>query len=180
MAGATDRRRGIVIRARNDSNTIRWVAVQGMISVALLTWIFRGLDRQAFQALFARLPLWFYVVSLGVVLGGQVLYAWRWWLVLTVTGAEVSFSTAVRQYFVGIFVNNFLPSTVGGDLAKVYYIGRRTRLSCRRRLGHRRSRARRRHSRDAGGRGGLALDARVSPPARVATAWSRASPPASR
>ena len=103
----------------------RWVAIQGLISVALLTWIFRGLDRQAFRALFAGLPIWFYVTSLVVVLSGQVLYAWRWWLVLMVTGTGVSFSLAVRQYFVGIFVNNFLPSTVGGDLAKVYYIGRK-------------------------------------------------------
>ena len=64
----------------------RWVALQGLISVALLTWIFRGLDRQAFRALFAGLPIWFYLTSLAVVLSGQVLYAWRWWLVLTVTG----------------------------------------------------------------------------------------------
>ncbi len=106
------------------SRRYRWLAVQGVISLALLTWIFRGLDRHAFRALFAGLPLWFYVVSLAVVLSGLVLYAWRWWLVLTITGADVPLSTAVRQYFVGIFVNNFLPSTVGGDLAKVYYIGR--------------------------------------------------------
>lgn len=102
----------------------RWVALQGVISITLLAWIFRGLDRQALRALFAGLPLWFYVASLAVVLSGLVLYAWRWWLVLTITGAEVSLSTAIRQYFVGIFVNNFLPSTVGGDMAKVYYIGR--------------------------------------------------------
>lgn len=103
----------------------RWLAVQAVTSVVLLTWIFSGLDRQAFRTLFASLPLWFYLASLAVVLGGQVLYAWRWWLVLMVTGVDVPFSTALRQYFVGIFVNNFLPSTVGGDVAKVYYIGRR-------------------------------------------------------
>jgi uncharacterized protein (TIRG00374 family) len=101
-----------------------WLAVQGVISVALLTWIFRGLDRHAFSALFADLPLWFYVISLAVVLGGLALYAWRWWLVLTITGADVPLSTAIQQYFIGVFVNNFLPSTVGGDMAKVYYIGR--------------------------------------------------------
>ena len=103
----------------------RWVALQGLISIAVLAWIVRGLDRHALRSLFTGLPLWFYLASLAVVLSGQVLYAWRWWLVLTITGAEISLWTAVRQYFVGIFVNNFLPSTVGGDLAKVYYIGRR-------------------------------------------------------
>jgi glycosyltransferase 2 family protein len=101
-----------------------WLAVQGVISVALLTWVFRGLDRHVFSALFADLPLWFYGISLAVVLGGLALYAWRWWLVLTITGADVPLSTAIQQYFIGVFVNNFLPSTVGGDMAKVYYIGR--------------------------------------------------------
>jgi uncharacterized protein (TIRG00374 family) len=31
---------------------------------------------------------------------------------------------AVRYYFIGVFANNFLPSTVGGDAMKVYYLGR--------------------------------------------------------
>ena len=99
-----------------------------------------------FSALFCRLPLWFYCRLSrcrprrpGAVCVALVARAAR------SPAREVSLSTAVRQYFIGIFVNNFLPSTVGGDLAKVYYIGRAARLSRRRRLGDRRSRARARH-----------------------------------
>lgn len=102
----------------------RWLALQGGISIVLLAWIVRGLDRHAFRELVTGLPLWFYLASLAVVLGGQALYAWRWWLVLSISGAEVPLLTAIRQYFVGICVNNLLPSTVGGDVAKVYYVGR--------------------------------------------------------
>jgi hypothetical protein len=36
----------------------------------------------------------------------------------------VTVGTAVQQYFIGIFLNNFFPSTVGGDVAKVYYLGK--------------------------------------------------------
>jgi glycosyltransferase 2 family protein len=53
-----------------------------------------------------------------------VLYAWRWRQVLAASGVEVSVSTALRQYFIGIFLNNFFPSTVGGDMAKIFYLGR--------------------------------------------------------
>ena len=60
-----------------------------------------------------------------MVLAGQVAYAWRWRLLLQAAGVQVPFRHVVRQYFVGIFVNNFLPSTVGGDVAKVYYLGDR-------------------------------------------------------
>jgi glycosyltransferase 2 family protein len=101
-----------------------WVLVQATITVALLALLMRTLDLAALAALFASLPLTFYLTSLAVVLAGQIAYAWRWRLLLTSAGVTVSFSQVVRQYFVGIFVNNFLPSSVGGDVAKVYYLGR--------------------------------------------------------
>jgi len=102
----------------------RWLAVQAIVSVALLVLLARRLDLEAFRALFARLPLWSYLLSFVVVLAGQVAYAWRWRLLLTSSGADVALSVVIRQYFIGIFLNNFLPSTVGGDLAKVYLLGR--------------------------------------------------------
>jgi glycosyltransferase 2 family protein len=100
-----------------------WLAVQAIVTTVLLVLLLRGLDLNAFRALFVRLPIGFYLLSLAVVLAGQVAYAWRWRLLLTAAGARVPFPKVVRQYFVGIFVNNFLPSTIGGDVAKVYYLG---------------------------------------------------------
>ncbi|OLE96671.1 MAG: hypothetical protein AUG75_17625, partial [Cyanobacteria bacterium 13_1_20CM_4_61_6] len=99
-------------------------AAQCVISVALLVLLFRSLDLSALRSLFATMPLWFYLMSLSAVLGGQVLYAWRWKQILAASGVPVTVGTAVQQYFIGIFLNNFFPSTVGGDMAKVYYLGR--------------------------------------------------------
>lgn len=101
-----------------------WFLVQAAVSAGLLILLANRLDLASFRDLFARVPLSFYLLSLGVVLAGQVAYAWRWRLLLHAAGVPVPFSEVVRQYFVGIFVNNFLPSTVGGDVAKVYYLGR--------------------------------------------------------
>jgi uncharacterized protein (TIRG00374 family) len=99
-------------------------AVQTVVSLALLTLLFRRLDLSALRMLYTSMPLWFYLFSLSVVMAGQVLYAWRWRQVLEASGVSVSIGTAVQQYFIGIFLNNFFPSTVGGDMAKVYYLGR--------------------------------------------------------
>ena len=101
-----------------------WLAAQVLVTIALLALLARGLDVPAFKRLFAQLPLWFYALSLGLILAGQVLYAWRWRLLLVASGVHAPFSVVVRQYFIGIFVNNFLPSTIGGDVAKVYLLGR--------------------------------------------------------
>ena len=100
-----------------------WLVAQTLVTTVLLVLLFRGLDVRALRGLFARLPVWFYLLSLALVLAGQVVYAWRWRLFLTSAGVRIPFAMVVRQYFVGTFVNNFLPSTVGGDVAKVYYVG---------------------------------------------------------
>src|SRR5258705_2946631 len=99
-------------------------AAQCLVSAGLLFLLFRGLDLTALRSLFATMSLWFYLTSLAAVMGGQVLYAWRWKQVLAASGVPVTVGTAVQQYFIGIFLNNFFPSTVGGDMAKGYYLGR--------------------------------------------------------
>jgi len=99
-------------------------AVQCAVSIALLILLFRRLDLTALRRLYATMPVWFYAFSLVVVVAGQALYAWRWRVLLTASGVSVSLGMAVRQYFIGIFLNNFFPSTVGGDMAKVFYLGR--------------------------------------------------------
>ena len=43
------------------SRKTRWLAVQAIVSVALLVLLARRLDLDAFQALFTRLPLWSYL-----------------------------------------------------------------------------------------------------------------------
>ncbi len=100
------------------------IAGQSAVSIALLAWLLRGLDVQTLSRLLLRLPLWYYAVSLGVIVSGQILYAWRWWLLLSAAGLDISFGVAVRSYLIGVFANNFLPSTIGGDATKIYYLGR--------------------------------------------------------
>lgn len=100
------------------------LVAQAAVSTVLLFLLFRNFDWPAFGRLFATIPIWFYVLSFTVVLAGQVLYAWRWKLILSALSVAVPFRAVVEQYLVGIFFNNFLPSTMGGDWAKVYYLGR--------------------------------------------------------
>lgn len=52
---------------------------------------------------------------------------WKWWVLLVLLRHRVSFFTLYRWYFVGYFFSNFLPSNVGGDLARAALSGRRIR-----------------------------------------------------
>ena len=54
----------------------------------------------------------------------QGLCAWRWLLLARVLNLAGSWSTFVRYYYVGMFFNLFLPTGVGGDVYRCYYIAR--------------------------------------------------------
>ena len=97
---------------------------QGVISVGLLVLVFRNFDGELFWRSMRGIPPWFFLASLGVLAAGQVVYALKWRLVLRAIGRRVAFGRVVEQYFIAIFVNNFLPTMIGGDIARVYYLGR--------------------------------------------------------
>lgn len=50
----------------------------------------------------------------------------RWGMLLTARGVKLSGLSYFMYYMVGMFFNNFLPSTVGGDVVKAYYLSRAT------------------------------------------------------
>jgi uncharacterized protein (TIRG00374 family) len=100
------------------------LVAQILVSIGLLTWLFHGLDRHALATLLLSLPIWFFAASLAVVLAGQVLYAWRWGRLLNASGIPLPNREILRHYFVAVFANNFMPGTIGGDVVKIYYVGR--------------------------------------------------------
>jgi uncharacterized membrane protein YbhN (UPF0104 family) len=98
--------------------------VQVVVTALLLVLLFRKFDWASFQGAFSRTPLWFYFASLGVLIAGQALYVFKWGLVLGAMGLRVPFWRLAEQYLLGIFFNNFLPTMIGGDAARIYYLGR--------------------------------------------------------
>lgn len=68
----------------------------------------------------ARLDL--VVLTILLYLGGQVLSAYRWWLIGHAVGLEAPFAHYVRFYFIGMFFMFFGPSTLGGDVVRSLYL----------------------------------------------------------
>ncbi len=50
---------------------------------------------------------------------------WKWWYLLRKQGHPLPFRNLYRWYFIGYFYSNFLPSNVGGDVARAWLAGRR-------------------------------------------------------
>ena len=61
-----------------------------------------------------------------VFLVSQVMVGFRWWLLLRTQSIYINLWAAVRLHFLGLFYNNFMPSSVGGDLLRAWYVTKHT------------------------------------------------------
>jgi len=64
------------------------------------------------------------LLPLGIILLGNVLGALQWSWLLRTAGVGLRWVATLRLYFVGLFFNNFLFGTLGGDVYKLVSVGR--------------------------------------------------------
>jgi glycosyltransferase 2 family protein len=99
------------------------VAFQIVVSLVLLGVLFRQFDWATVSATIAQVPPMLYAAAMLAVVIGQLLYAWRWQVVLGAMGMQVRYGEVVKQQLIGMFFGSLMPTAVGGDAAKVYYLG---------------------------------------------------------
>jgi uncharacterized protein (TIRG00374 family) len=99
---------------------------QIVVTIGLLLLLFSNFSWSSFAAVVERIPAWFYLASLALLTLGQFVYAFKWHIVLRAMGEKVSLRRVIEQYFIALFFGNFLPTAIGGDLSKVYYLGRKS------------------------------------------------------
>ncbi|UCG49590.1 MAG: flippase-like domain-containing protein [Phycisphaerales bacterium] len=75
---------------------------------------------------FRRMNLAVFALTLAVFIACQGLVAFRWWLLLKTQDIFIRPGAAVRLHFLGLFYNNFMPSSVGGDLLRAWYVTKHT------------------------------------------------------
>jgi uncharacterized membrane protein YbhN (UPF0104 family) len=69
---------------------------------------------------------WYLSLAVVVYLSTVLLNAHRWKLLAAAVGLHKSFFKLTQLCYVGLFFNLFLPSTVGGDFTRSYYLSKGT------------------------------------------------------
>jgi hypothetical protein len=59
-----------------------------------------------------------------VLFAAFVIASARWFIYLRAASVEATFGSTLRAYLIGVFTTNFLPSQVGGDVARAWIVGR--------------------------------------------------------
>ncbi|HEX5759849.1 MAG TPA: lysylphosphatidylglycerol synthase transmembrane domain-containing protein [Thermoanaerobaculia bacterium] len=88
------------------------------VSAILIAWILRRAPLAEVFAAFRDADLRWIAVSLLLNPLGYWASVSRWRLLLRAQGHEVPFGSLVRTFLAGVFFNNFLPSTIGGDAVR--------------------------------------------------------------
>lgn len=96
------------------------IIIKCAVSCLLLGYLLYKTDLSAiWTALKTANPFWI-GVSFSLHIIGFLLTAYRWQMLLAARGAHLPTWYLVRSVLIGIFFNNFLPSTVGGDVFRAY------------------------------------------------------------
>jgi uncharacterized protein (TIRG00374 family) len=101
-----------------------WIALKTAISLGLIAVVFWKLDFatiwQKTRQLSATL-----IVSVVLMFAVQTFVAaWRWWVILRHHGVDIRLPATFRICLIGAFFNQLLPSSIGGDVARAWYVYR--------------------------------------------------------
>lgn len=90
-----------------------------IVPIGLIYLLFRNLDWQQVRQILQNYPYGFLVLAFFINLFANFLFAIRWYYLIQSVQIDFPFWSAARLVYYSLFLSNFLPTTIGGDLVKV-------------------------------------------------------------
>ena len=90
-----------------------------VLAVVLLVILVREESGAALTAALKRVSIWYFLGALLVMLISRMFVVVRWHILLRSAGVDISFWRTAMITFTGLFANNFLPTTIGGDVVRL-------------------------------------------------------------
>ena len=107
-----------------------------MVVAGVACWfIYKNVDIAELTQTFKRLSVSSIVLAFVVFMGGLCLIALRWWVFMRAQAIRIPLFMAIKLTFLGQFFTNFMPSAVGGDLIRAWYVSRQTHKKLQAALG---------------------------------------------
>jgi len=95
-----------------------------LFSLGLLTWVIFKVDWNEAWTYLQRVQIWQVALYLILVLLGMFISSYKWKILANHKKIYSPLSDFFKFYLTGSFVNNFMPSFIGGDTYRAYQIGR--------------------------------------------------------
>ncbi len=95
------------------------------VSLGLLTWVILKVNWHEAWMYLGRVQLWQIALYLSLVLLGMLISSYKWKILAENKKIHHPFWDYFKYYLTGTFVNNFMPSFIGGDTYRAYQVGRK-------------------------------------------------------
>jgi len=113
-------------KIQNPKSKMKWVLIQSAVSLALIGLLVGLGSRADLLTSFRALQLGTLALALGLQVIAFVLNSRRWQLLLSNAGIKQRLGELAALYFIGQFFSLFLPTGAGGDVVRIYDVGRRS------------------------------------------------------
>ena len=100
------------------------IFVKAGVSLGLLAFFLSRIDLFHFLGLLSSARLSYVAAALLIYLFGQLVSSIRWALLARTVGFQNPWKDFVVFYLIGMFFSLFTPSTVGGDVGRIFYLAR--------------------------------------------------------
>jgi len=107
------------------SKLIRLVIRLGISSV-LLGWVGWKTDWGKFGEAFSSLRLELWLAAVGLFALAQTISARRWQIITRALGFNQTMGQLTRLYFIGTYFSMLMPTSVGGDVVRAWYLDNRS------------------------------------------------------
>jgi len=92
------------------------------VSAALLVWLWSRFDIPAAVHGILEMDVTVAAAAFAVLLLHGVQSAWRWRTIVTLQGGALPWPDALRLFFIAMFFNQTLSTTIGGDAARIWML----------------------------------------------------------
>lgn len=98
------------------------VVVRAAVSLVLLTWLALSVNWEEVLPVLKQVDLHWIGLAVLWIVASMVVSVHKWWLVLQAQGLHLPGWELWKAYWAGLFCNNFLPSSIGGDALRIIWV----------------------------------------------------------
>lgn len=100
------------------------IGLKILVSAVFLLWVIFKVDWPQVLFYLRMANPWILVLYVGVILLGIAISSYKWMFLSHFKNIKHPYGDYYKLYLTGTFINNFMPSFIGGDTFKAYQIGK--------------------------------------------------------
>ena len=106
-----------------NKKTVKFLA-KLLVSLGFVAWLVFSIDWREVLFYVGKIKAWQVGLYYAVLIAGMLISSYKWKKLAAFKEIKLPFADFFKFYLAGTFVNNFMPSFIGGDTFRAYQIGK--------------------------------------------------------